>query len=71
MPLIVENSPIARALDGSKVPGLRRVAVEETESSVVLTGTVPSYYMKQLAQEIARPLCGARRLINRALVVRD
>jgi hypothetical protein len=70
MPLTAENSPIAQALDQSNIPGLRRVIVEETESSVVLTGIVPSYYMKQLAQETIRHLCGQRRLVNRVEVVR-
>jgi hypothetical protein len=71
MPLILEPSPITRALDESRIPALRRVVVEENDTSVVLTGTVPSYYMKQLAQETIRGLCGERRLINLMEVVRD
>jgi hypothetical protein len=71
MPLTLEPSPIVKALDESKIPALRRVAVEEGDASVVLTGTVPSFYMKQLAQETVRGLCGPRRLDNRLEVVRD
>ena len=70
MPLTAENSPLARALAATGMPALRRVAVEETESSVVLSGTVASYYLKQLAQEAVRGLCGPRSLVNRIEVVR-
>jgi hypothetical protein len=71
MPLAVEPSPIVRALTQRNMPALRRVSVEETDTTIVLTGTVPSYYMKQLAQESALPLCGQRRLVNRIEVVRE
>jgi hypothetical protein len=71
MPLTLEPSPIVKALDETRITALRRIVVEEDDSSVVLTGTVPSYYLKQLAQETVRGLCGQRRLINRLVVVRD
>ncbi len=71
MPLILEPSPIVQALKKRNIPALRRVSVEETDTTVVLTGVVPSYYMKQLAQESVLPLCGQRRLVNRVEVVRD
>jgi hypothetical protein len=38
---------------------------------VVLFGTVPSYYLKQLAQEAVLPLLRQRRLLNRIEVARD
>lgn len=37
-------------LDGSAVAWLRRVTVVASGRSVVLRGTVPSYYLRQLAQ---------------------
>jgi hypothetical protein len=42
--------------------------VEETESKVVLTGRVTSYYLKQLAQETVLPVSGPRTLVNHVLV---
>ena len=71
MPLTLEPSPIVKALDETRITALRRLVVQENETSVVLTGTVPSFYLKQLAQETVRALCGQRRLINRIEVVRD
>lgn len=70
MSLTAESSPIAEALRRSKIPALRRLEAQENESAVVLTGSVPSYYLKQLAQEAVLPLCGSRRLINNVEVVR-
>ncbi|MFK8114191.1 MAG: BON domain-containing protein [Rubripirellula sp.] len=43
---------------------LRNVNVEVDNQRVVLTGTVPSYYMKQMAQETARKVCPNRQLTN-------
>jgi hypothetical protein len=36
----------------------------------VITGRVPSFYFKQLAQEAIRPALGRRRLCNRVEVCR-
>jgi hypothetical protein len=69
VPLTLE-SPIVQAFRRSKIQALRCVAVEETETTITLTGTVPSYYLKQLAQETVLPLCEKRRLVNRVEVVR-
>jgi hypothetical protein len=69
MSVTLETSAIAQALRRSKIPALRLVNVEETDTAVVLTGTVPSYYLKQLAQETVLPLCD-KRLINKVEVVR-
>ena len=54
----------------SPIPDVRCLQVEETEFEVVITGSVPSYYLKQLAQETIRPAIGQRRLRNRVLVSR-
>jgi hypothetical protein len=69
--LTLENSLALRALGCSAVPALRRLGVEETDQAVVLTGTVPSYYLKQLAQETVMPVLAGRKLYNRVEVVRQ
>ena len=71
MPLTLDASPVALALCCNPIPALRRIAVEEREDAVVLSGKLPSYYLKQLAQETALPLLGGRKLYNRVEVVRD
>ncbi len=57
-------------LTSSPLPHLRRLVVTMSESEVVITGQVPSYYLKQLAQESVRPTLGRRRLRNRVVVSR-
>jgi hypothetical protein len=66
----LEPSRIALALRHSPIPALRKLAVEETEGAVVLSGQVSSYYYKQLAQETILPLLGSRELRNRVAVER-
>jgi hypothetical protein len=58
----------AQALKESPRPALRRLTVEENEEQVIITGLVATYYLKQLAQETVRPLCGDRELLNRVTV---
>src|SRR5439155_854053 len=58
----------ATALAASPVPELRRLAVTASDAEVVITGRVPSFYFKQLAQETLRSLVGERRLVNRVEV---
>jgi osmotically-inducible protein OsmY len=50
------------------VPGLRRVHVELNESEVIISGTVSSYYLKQVAQEALKSILGIRTLNNRVEV---
>jgi hypothetical protein len=50
---------------------LRELDVTETETDIVLAGVVRSYYLKQMAQELARPAQRGRRLRNRLIVLRD
>jgi hypothetical protein len=68
--LMLEPSAAELALRRCCIPALARVVVEETAVSVVLTGTVPTYYLKQLAQEVVRPTLEGRQLANRIEVVR-
>jgi hypothetical protein len=69
-PLPVHVRPTA-ALRHSPIPALRKLTVEETETTVVLGGAVSSYYLKQLAQEAIMPMLGGRELVNRVNVVRQ
>lgn len=47
---------------------LRGVEVKATETEVVITGVVSSYYLKQMAQETVRPIVEGRRLRNQVEV---
>ena len=57
-----------KILSASPIPQLRRLRVISNDLEVVITGTVPSYYLKQLAQEAVRGVIGRRRLINQVVV---
>jgi hypothetical protein len=70
-PSPLEPARAALSLRQSPIPALRRLRVEENDSAVIITGTVPSYYDKQLAQETLMPLLAGRRLHNRVEVVRE
>lgn len=48
----------------------RNVQVLEDNGIVILTGQLPSYYLKQLLQTVAAAVDGVRRLDNRVEVVR-
>ncbi len=65
----LSKSPAAEILRCSPQPLLRRLHVEETDEEVVLTGTLPNYFLKQVAQETVRPVLGRRKLLNRVTVV--
>ncbi|HEX4608340.1 MAG TPA: BON domain-containing protein [Urbifossiella sp.] len=58
----------ADALTTSPHTHLRQLVVTVSEAEVVITGRVPSYYLKQMAQEAVRPSLGLRRLRNRVQV---
>lgn len=58
----------AAVLSASPLPQLRRLRVTTSEHEVVITGRVPSFYMKQLAQETVRGAVAGRRLVNRVEV---
>jgi hypothetical protein len=57
-----------RLLKQSSVPALRMVTIQVQEDMVILSGRVPSYYLKQLAQEAVIPHLGQRVLENRITV---
>ncbi|HEY3789847.1 MAG TPA: BON domain-containing protein [Urbifossiella sp.] len=59
------------ALTSSPIPQIRRLNVTVSDVEVLITGRVPSYYFKQLAQETLRPSIGRRRILNRVEVCRS
>ena len=65
---VLSSPEPAEVLTASPLPHLRRLVVTVNEAEVVITGRVPSYYLKQLAQEALRPAIGHRRLLNRVEV---
>lgn len=58
------------AIDSCPIIDIRRVLVEECDGALVLSGSVSSFYHKQLAQEIVWALCKNLEieLINRVRV---
>ena len=67
----IDSSPVVSALQHSLFAVLRRIDVIETPTEVVLTGVVPRYYFKQVAQETVLPLIQGRQLRNHIEVVRS
>ena len=65
---ILSRPQAAEVLTQNPQPLLRRLKVEETDQEIVISGTVPSYYLKQLAQEAVRPILDGRRVRNRIRV---
>lgn len=55
-------------LAASPQPELRRLQVVESEESVVISGEVSCFYLKQLAQETVRPAADGRKVVNRVAV---
>ncbi len=45
-------------------PALQYVQVSEESRTIVLEGTVPSFYLKQLAQTLAQTVDGVARVVN-------
>jgi hypothetical protein len=62
--------PATQVLRQNPIPALRRLRVEESEQVITVSGSVPSYYLKQLAQESLMPVLAGRELHNRVTVVR-
>ena len=65
----IQQSRAAVVLRESPIPALRKLLIEETEAIVLINGKVPSYYLKQMAQETVMPLLEGRSLVNHVLVV--
>jgi hypothetical protein len=67
---LASAATVASMLRQSPLPDLRRLHVDEDEFEVIISGIVPSYYLKQLAQETVRSGLGDRQLRNRVAVVK-
>jgi hypothetical protein len=69
-----QASPQAVAEQGlrsSRYPALKTVSCDYQEGVLVLRGRLPTYYLKQIAQEVvAHQVKGVGRLENRIQVVR-
>ncbi len=61
--------PLTKVLAQSSYPDLRRLRISESENTVILSGIVPTFFLKQVAQESLRSCLGGRRLINKIVVV--
>jgi hypothetical protein len=64
------GSQATEALLRSPIPALRKLQVEQTDGGLILSGSVSSYYLKQLAQETVLPYLDRGALVNRITVVR-
>ena len=67
----LEQSKLVQALRNSPIPALRKLSLEESESTITIRGKVSSFYLKQLAQETILPLMNGRELSNRVQVVNE
>jgi hypothetical protein len=56
------------ALACSPMPELRRLTVFACSQQIRITGTVSTYYLKQLAQEAVRSTADGRKIVNQVLV---
>jgi len=63
--------PVEQILRDNPIPALRQLRVEEDDQVIVISGSVSSYYLKQMAQEAIMPFRGSRNLHNRVNVVRN
>jgi len=57
------------ALSHADYPDLRKVHVETDHGTAVLTGKLPSYFLKQLAQVTAQEAGGSLKVVNDITVV--
>jgi osmotically-inducible protein OsmY len=52
-------------LEASPYSALQDICCEGHDGHLILRGRVPSFYLKQLAQELVRPIQGVRSVVNR------
>ena len=62
-------SQAAHALKKSSHPALRNLSVEGTDCSLIISGRVTSYYLKQLAQETIMSVREGLQLVNKVDVI--
>lgn len=56
---------------GQRHPAFHQLAIEEENGAIVLSGRLPSFYLKQVVQTVAGSVDGVRRLDNRVEVIRN
>lgn len=61
----------AQALKQSSHPALRQLRIEETDGSLIISGRVSTYYLKQLAQETIMSVRRDLALVNQVTVVKE
>lgn len=64
-------SEAAIALKHSPHPALRGLHIEQLDDKIILKGRVPSYYLKQLAQETVMAAYPGQELVNEVTVGRQ
>jgi hypothetical protein len=72
MPDMPNGKPLREArsaLQTSPIFALRELAVEQTGQQLYVSGTVSTFYHKQLAQEVVRSVSDGMRVVNRVEVV--
>ena len=57
------------ALHASPIQSLQRLKIEERDAALVISGSVGSYYHKQLAQEAVRSIAGDVDVVNAISVI--
>jgi osmotically-inducible protein OsmY len=60
---------VAGSLHASGHSALRKVKVSATARTITLQGNVPSYYLKQLAQTVAKRVDGVATVVNDTVVL--
>jgi osmotically-inducible protein OsmY len=61
---VVLRTAAMERLESSGYTAVRKLRCEVAEAVVVVTGSVPSYYLKQMAQAMVQRLEGIRRVVN-------
>ena len=62
---------ILRALRASCYSDLHAVAAIVVDGNLILQGEVSSFFIKQIAQEVVRPVLGSKKLVNELRVVKS
>jgi len=63
--------PIAMALlRQSPISALHNLDVHADDTTIIISGKLPTYHWKQLAQHQLLPLAGTRRIVNNISVVK-
>lgn len=63
-PVLNLQKRVCQFLIAASVPGLRHIDVEVNQDSVVFSGSVQTFYAKQLASEFARRVAGVVNVVN-------